>query len=76
MYIFEILWKKLNTTFRADSGEKLFKSIDVPERDSVSIFSFNSDDGDEVVLRNVCWSGKPDAAVSPRDFFFAVSIGD
>jgi hypothetical protein len=54
MYIFEILWKKLNTTFRADSGEKLFKSIDVPERDSVSIFSFNSDDGDEVVLRNVC----------------------
>jgi hypothetical protein len=50
MYVSEILWKKFNETLRADSQDKLFKSIDVPESDSVSIISINPDDGDEVFL--------------------------
>jgi hypothetical protein len=49
MCVSEILWKKFNETLRADTRDK-FKSIDVPESDSVSIISINPDDGDEVVL--------------------------
>jgi hypothetical protein len=54
MYVSEILWKKFNETLRADCRDKLFKSIDVPEEDSVSIISMNPDNRDEVVLSNVC----------------------
>lgn len=76
MYVSEILWKKFNETLQADSRDKLFKSIDVPESDSVSKNSINPDDGDELVVWKVCWYGKPEAAVSPERLFLVVSIGD
>jgi hypothetical protein len=49
IYVPEILWKKFNETLWADTRDK-FKSIDVPEIDSVSIIYINPDDGDEVIL--------------------------
>lgn len=74
IYVSEILWKKFNETLRADSQDKLFKSIDVLEKDPVSIISINPDDGDKVVLWNLCWYKKRDAAVIPRGFVWLFQL--